>query len=278
MELEPTGERMIMDEYKSSPEDYVIYLLHIATYRFAETYTRGKRVLDFGCGSGYGSAAVAQSALSVTGVDVADDAVAYAQSHFSRPNLDYQKVDPRQPLPFEDGSFDTVLSFQVFEHVSDTQRYLAEIRRVLVPGGVLVLVTPDRSTRLLPYQKPWNRWHLHEYGKQELTDVISPMFDSLEVLGMTARPDMIEVEIRRCTKLKWLSLPFTFPGIPDRLRVVALNAIHRVRGAGARGGDPVSTDYGYSIEDVRVGTDASPSVNLVAIARTRAPFDSARDG
>lgn len=266
MELEPTGERMIMDEYKSSPQDYVIYLLHIATYRFAETHTRGKRVLDFGCGSGYGSAAVSKIAASVVGVDVAEDAVAYARSHFVHPNLEYQRVDPHQPLPFADGSFDTVLSFQVFEHVVDTARYLAEIRRVLVPGGTLVLVTPDRSTRLLPFQKPWNRWHLHEYGKQELIRVMSPGFASLEMLGMTARPDMVAIEVRRCAKLKWMTLPFTFPGIPDAWRVAALNAIHRMRGS--RGGDPVATDYGFSVDDVSVGVDASPSVNLVAIART----------
>lgn len=267
MELEPTGERMIMQEYKSSPQDYLIYLLHIATYRFAEAYTQGKRVLDYGCGSGYGSAQVSRTAASVVAVDVAEEAVAYASSHFSHPNLSFQRVDPNRPLPFADASFDTVLSFQVFEHVADTGRYLAEIRRVLVPGGTLVLVTPDRSTRLLPGQKPWNRWHLHEYSKAELVAKISPLFDSLEVMGMTARADMIDVEIRRCTKLKWLSLPFTFPGIPDRWRVAALNQVHRLRGS--RGGEAVESEFGFSVDDIHIGADASPSVNLVAIARTQ---------
>lgn len=134
MKLEPTGERMIMEHYKSSPEDYVIYLLHIATYRFAERFTQGKRVLDFGCGSGYGSAQIAETAAYVTAVDVAEDAVDYARAQFASDNLAFHAIDPAAPLPFDDASFDTVLSFQVFEHVLDTAHYLSEIRRVLKIG------------------------------------------------------------------------------------------------------------------------------------------------
>lgn len=263
MKLEPTGERMIMEHYKSSAEDYVIYLLHVATYRYAEQFTRGKRVLDFGCGSGYGSAQIAENAEHVTAVDVAPDAITYARSTFVRENLEFLAIDPSQRLPFADASFDTVLSFQVFEHVQDTARYLSEVRRVLAPRGRLVLVTPDRSTRLLPLQRPWNRWHIHEYGARELASVLSRHFEQVKILGMTAKPEMIDIELRRCTKLKWLTLPFTLPIMPDRWRVAALNAIHRIRGEAARTGTP--REYPFSIEDVRIEADASPSVNLVAV-------------
>lgn len=264
MNLEPTGERMILEHYKSSPEDYVIYLLHIATYRYAEQFTRGKRVLDFGCGSGYGSAQIAQAAAHVTAIDVAEDAVAYAREQFRRDNLEFRTIDPTTRLPFDDASFDTVLSFQVFEHVVDTAHYLSEIRRVLVPHGQLVLVTPDRSTRLLPLQRPWNRWHVHEYGKRELAGALSRYFQHVDVLGMTATPEMIEIELRRCNKVKWMSLPFTLPIIPDRWRVAALNAVHRVRGDAMHTGEPC--EYPFTADDVRIAANASPSVNLVAVA------------
>jgi SAM-dependent methyltransferase len=264
MKLEPTGERMIMEHYKSSPEDYVIYLLHIATYRFAEQFTRGKRVLDFGCGSGYGSAQISQSAAHVTAVDVAEDAIAYARTQFPRDNLEFLAIDPTARLPFEDASFDTVLSFQVFEHVSDTALYLSEIRRVLRPSGQLVLVTPDRSTRLLPLQRPWNRWHLHEYGNRELGRTLTRYFDRVEVLGMTGKPEMIEIELRRCSKVKWMTLPFTLPIMPDGWRVAALNAIHRARGESARTG--AARDYPFTVDDVVIEAGAKPSVNLVALA------------
>jgi SAM-dependent methyltransferase len=264
MQLEPTGERMIMEHYKSSPEDYVIYLLHIATYDFAEQFTRGKRVLDYGCGSGYGSARIAAGAAKITAVDVADDAIAYASAEFGGANLEFIAIDPAQPLPFDDASFDTVLSFQVFEHVRDTGRYLSEIRRVLAPGGRLVLVTPDRSTRLLPLQRPWNRWHLHEYGKRELASTLARHFEEVEVLEMTAKPEMIDIELRRCNRLRWMTLPVTLPIMPDSWRVAALNLIHRIRGESARTGEP--REFPFSASDVRIAAHAAPSVNLVALA------------
>lgn len=264
MKLEPTGERMILEHYKSSPEDYVIYLMHIATYRFAERYVQGKRVLDYGCGSGYGSAHVAEVAESVVAVDVAADAIDYATGQFTRENLSFKVIDPSQPLPFADASFDAVLSFQVFEHVPDPSRYLAEVRRVLAPGGTLVLATPDRSTRLLPLQRPWNRWHLHEYSGAELGAKLREHFPRVEVLGMGGRRDVIEIELARYRKLKWMTLPFTLPLMPDAWRVAALNLIHRIRGTQSRGGQP--RDYPYAVEDVTIAADISPSVNLVAVA------------
>jgi len=264
MKLEPTGERMILEHYKSSPEDFVIYLMHVATYRFAERYTQGKRVLDYGCGSGYGSAQIARTAAHVTAVDVSDEAIAHARTQFGGDNIDFAVIDPSAPLPFADASFDTVLSFQVFEHVEDTDRYLAEIRRVLVPGGTLLLVTPDRSTRLLPGQRPWNRWHVHEYGDTELQRLLARHFAHVEVMGMTATPALLDIELRRCRRVKWMTLPFTLPVMPDRWRVGALNLIHRLRGPGVATGVP--RDYPYDVSDVTIGKGASPSVNLVAVA------------
>ena len=262
MNLEPTGERMVLEHYKSSAEDFVIYLIHLASYRFAEQYTRGKLVLDFGCGSGYGSDQIARTANHVTAVDVADEAVDYASKQFPRNNLEFRTIDPSEPLPFPDGSFEIVLSFQVFEHVVDTSQYLSEIRRVLAPGGQLILITPDRGTRLLPFQRPWNRWHVHEYGKREVGKLLRQFFKQVEVLGMTAKPELIGIELRRCSRAKWLMLPFTLPVMPDSWRVACLNFVHRIRGR--RVGPP--KDYPFKVEDVCIAADAAPSVNLVAVA------------
>lgn len=264
MKLEPTGERMILEHYKSSPEDYVIYLMHVATYDFAEQFTRGKHVLDYGCGSGYGAARIARSSEHVTAVDVAEDAVAYAREQFQADNLDFRVIDPDRPLPFADASFDTVLSFQVFEHVADTRRYLEEIRRVLRPGGKLVLVTPDRSTRLLPLQKPWNRWHLKEYDAASLGRRVERHFSQVEVLRMSGRRDVIDIELRRCRRLKWMALPFTLPFIPDRARVAMLNLVHALRGRGAAASDRLEFDFDETA--IAIGPGLAPSLNLVVLA------------
>lgn len=265
MNLEPTGERMIMEHYRATREDHVIYLMHAATYRFAEPFVAGKRVLDYGCGSGYGAAKVSELAASVVAVDVAPDAIDYARTQFPASNLDFQVIDPAAPLPFADASFDTVLSFQVFEHVADTERYLAEVRRVLVPGGTLILATPDRSTRLLPFQQPWNRWHLHEYSANELQTVLSRHFQDVQILGMGGHPDVIGVEIDRCRKVKWLTLPMTLPFIPHGVRVKLLNLLHRLRGPHARTGEPIACPF--SLDHIEISSSINPSVNLIAVAK-----------
>lgn len=265
IKLEPTGERMIVDEYHASAEDHLIYLMHMASYAYAQEYARGKRVLDFGCGSGYGSALIAKTASSVHALDVAQDAIDYARAKFSRPNLEFSRVSPDTRLPFGDESFDLALSFQVFEHVRGAFSYLAEIRRVLAPSGRLILITPDRSARLLPLQRPWNRWHVKEYSKRGLRRILDNVFPDVEIMGMSAREDVIGIEIRRCRKLKWLALPFTLPIIPDTWRVAALNAIHRYHQRGSAMGPP--GNYNFTIEDIHIARDASPSVNIVALCR-----------
>jgi len=265
MKLEPTGERMIVEHYKSSIEDYVIYLMHIATYRFAEPFVQHKRVLDYGCGSGYGSARMSEIAASVDAVDVAEDAITHAQGQFPRENLRFRSIDPTAPLPFGDNCFDTVLSFQVFEHVTNVDHYLGEIRRVLAPGGTLVLVTPDRSTRLLPLQRPWNRWHVKEYDADSLESTMRRTFPHVQMQLMSGRPDVIAVELRRCRKLKWMTLPFTLPFIPDALRVRLLNMVHSLRGRPEAKSAPREFDFDESA--IEIGPNLRPSLNLVAIAR-----------
>jgi SAM-dependent methyltransferase len=265
MKLEPTGERMIVEHYKSSIEDYVIYLMHVATYRFAESFVQNKRVLDYGCGSGYGSARMAELAASVDAIDVAADTIAYASSQFHRENLRFRSIDPAAPLPFADGTFDTVLSFQVFEHVVDVDHYLGEIRRVLAPGGTLILVTPDRSTRLLPLQRPWNRWHVKEYSASSLMSTMQYQFSSVQMLRMGGNPDVIAVELRRCRKMKWLALPFTLPFIPNSLRVKLLDVVHSLRGRPEAKSAPRNFDFDESA--IQIAPELQPSLNLVAVAR-----------
>jgi len=131
-----------------------------------------------------------------------------------------------------------------------------------------VLATPDRSTRLFPFQRPWNRWHLHEYGADEFERLLARHFAQAEVMGMTATPSLIDVELRRARRVRWMTLPFTLPVMPDRWRVGALALLHRlrrpVRAATATG---AVRDYPWDASDVTIARGASPSTNLVAVAR-----------
>ncbi|MCP4197066.1 MAG: class I SAM-dependent methyltransferase [Proteobacteria bacterium] len=269
MQLEPTGERVVEEYYRSSPENYLIYLFHMTTYNFARAYVAGRRVLDYGCGSGYGTHHMAAYCDSIVGVDIAEDAIKYADSHYSADNLAYRRIDPADlsPLPFEDASFDTVMSFQVIEHIADVNPYLSEIRRVLKPGGIFICATPDRSTRLLPRQKPWNMWHMLEYDAEGLEKSLSAYFPETELMRMGGRADVLDIEIRRTRRMMWLALPLTLPFVPEAVRIGGLKLLKRLAGQGRAASVSSPQEFTFDEADLIIAPQAPASVNLIAIAR-----------
>jgi SAM-dependent methyltransferase len=259
-----TGERLVEESYQASLEDYVIYLMHLAAYRFAESYTMGKRVLDYGCGTGYGAALLAHTAASVCAVDVAKDAIAFAQAKYSAPNLTFTSIAVDGPVPAQNASFDTVLSFQVIEHIHVPDLYLREARRVLAPDGTLLVVTPDRANRLLPGQRPWNRWHVREFNGRSLEELLRRHFSRVEMQRMSGRPELAQVELRRWRKTKWLTLPLTLPIWPDRVRVGFLNIVHAMRPKGEQ--HQAARTFPFDLSAIHIAPEAVPSLNLVAAA------------
>jgi ubiquinone/menaquinone biosynthesis C-methylase UbiE len=128
MSTEFTGERVIPGQV-----DIDLWNEHLSRYAFAARLARRKRVLDVGCGAGYGSAELANTAATVTGIDISADAIAYATEHYTRPNLIYQKAGAAQ-LPFPDASFDHAFTVTVLEEC-DADQALRELHRVVRPGG-----------------------------------------------------------------------------------------------------------------------------------------------
>lgn len=98
------------------------------------------RLLDAGCGAGRATALLAAAGYRVTGIDISLSALEKARAHSMTASTVAGILD--LSLPFADGTFDTVFSCEVIEHLFDIQRYLAEMRRVLRPGGRLFLSTP----------------------------------------------------------------------------------------------------------------------------------------
>jgi ubiquinone/menaquinone biosynthesis C-methylase UbiE len=98
----------------------------------------GRRVLDAGCGSGPLSAALRANGAVVTGFDVSAAMVDLARQRLGE-DADLHVADLGEPLPFPDAEFDDVVASLVLHYVEDWSGPLAELRRVLKPGGRLIL-------------------------------------------------------------------------------------------------------------------------------------------
>jgi SAM-dependent methyltransferase len=170
-----TGERVVPGQV-----DADLWAEHLSRYRFAVNLTKdlGHRpaVLDIGCGTGYGTAALAEPASSATGIDLAPNAIAYARSHYQHPHLGFV-AGSATALPFADASFDLITAFEVIEHLQDGNQLLAEARRVLRPGGVLLVSTPNATyyaqTRS---QTGPNPFHVHEFEFDEFLKAVATVF------------------------------------------------------------------------------------------------------
>jgi ubiquinone/menaquinone biosynthesis C-methylase UbiE len=105
-----------------------------------EHVAAGDRVLDVGCGEGRFASELLRAGVSVLGIDVAEEPLRRARER--DPALDLRLVEADEPWPIEDASFDAVWAGEMIEHVLDTAGWLSEVRRVLRPGGRLLLSTP----------------------------------------------------------------------------------------------------------------------------------------
>jgi 2-polyprenyl-3-methyl-5-hydroxy-6-metoxy-1,4-benzoquinol methylase len=112
-----------------------------------DSLNAGERLLDLGCGEGWFAAAAVEAGASVLAVDVAEEPLRRARA--LHPGLDLRLIDDEGHWELEDAGFDAVWAGEVIEHVADTASWLSELRRVLRPGGRLLLSTPLLGRREL---------------------------------------------------------------------------------------------------------------------------------
>lgn len=156
---------------------------HVARYRFALLHLKpGMRLLDIACGSGYGLRFLAQHGARPYGVDVDREATALARRADTSSSAVILRADGCR-LPFPDGCFSLITSFETLEHVAARGMFVSELRRVLAPDGMLVLSTPNANHTRPVDGKPRNPFHLYEYKPEELTAELSAHFSDLQLLG-----------------------------------------------------------------------------------------------
>lgn len=130
---------------------------HLRVYRFVEQFIAGKRVLDVGCGTGYGTELLSKSAASIIGIDISERTIHRNQKRY--PNVRFEVMDAHD-LKFPNASFDFICSTENFEHLRDQPQHLSELRRVLARNGIAFIATPnpELTDRKNPYHTKENTY------------------------------------------------------------------------------------------------------------------------
>src|SRR6478752_5522388 len=161
-DLPLTGERTV----PGLAEENYWFRRHEVVYQQLAPHCAGRDVLEAGCGEGYGADLIAGVARRVTG-------------------LDY------------DESADVVVNFQVIEHLWDQGQFVGECRRVLRPGGMLLMSTPNRITFSPGRDTPLNPFHTRELNAKELTELLVDAGFAVEaMLGVFHGPRLVELDAR----------------------------------------------------------------------------------
>jgi SAM-dependent methyltransferase len=229
---------------------------HLERYELARFYAAGKRVLDIGCGIGYGSDLLADAARQVDAVDLYAPGIAYAQEHYRRPNLLY-RVGDAFALGFDNHSFDLIVSFKVIEHIKEAGEFAQNVARLLTPDGLAILSTPNRRV-VSPNGGVSDPTHVREYSSDEFLDLLLKNgFGEVEMTGQFHGRDVWETHAVRA------SLGRSLPGglkrlIPSRMKASIIRSIRSVQELFR----PTPPD-----QSLKTGTDVETSHVLLALCR-----------
>ena len=172
--LVATGERLMTDNRTQTVPE------HLHRYAIACELARGLDVLDVACGEGYGTMLLSKHAASAVGVDIARAAVDHATTKYTSGNLRFLQGSATA-IPLATASVDVVVSFETIEHLREHDEMITEIRRVLRPGGTLIISSPDKRyyTDTTGYNNPF---HLRELYCEEFRSLLGRFFKHTRLL------------------------------------------------------------------------------------------------
>lgn len=207
------------------PSDNPIHQRLLQAYYLARPYVNGQ-LLELGCGEGRGVAVLQDLADEYVALDKIGEVIDKLKGSF--PNVDFHQAFFPPFSGIHDNQFDTVVSFQVIEHIKDDSKFLSEIYRVLKPGGKAVLTTPNIKKTLTR-----NPWHIREYTAEGLRAKASESFKKVNVYGITGNEKVMTYyqenkdAVQKITRWDILNLQYRLPAALLRIPYDILNRINR---------------------------------------------------
>lgn len=160
---------------------------HMARYKFAAKYVRGKSVLDIACGTGYAAPILIDAgATSYHGGDIQQLLIDHAKNNYNGDNINFDIQDLTKLNKIN--QYEVITCFETIEHIQEYQLCLDNLYKALRPNGILLVSSPNRiitspgATKLS--DKPNNEYHTQEFIPTEL-------IEKLHLAGFAVDPDQI---------------------------------------------------------------------------------------
>lgn len=177
--MDTSGERFVPNARMGTE----LEIEHMHRYMAIAEKVKGMRVLDAACGVGYGSAILSVYAREVVGIDIDEEAVAFARETYGNERTLFYEMSIAD-MQFKENSFDAVVSFETVEHVPEEiqKAFLQEIARILSPAGVLIMSTPDHDMFVKKFLGKYNNpYHVKEYNYPEYKALLKNYFKYVEI-------------------------------------------------------------------------------------------------
>jgi 2-polyprenyl-3-methyl-5-hydroxy-6-metoxy-1,4-benzoquinol methylase len=249
----------------SLPADNPLHQRLLKPYVLTQAFLTGREnLLEVGCGEGRGVDLLLPRVAQFTAVDKLTQAIETLSRRYPAARFMAHSFPPLDVL--EANAYDVVVSFQVIEHIQNDRFFLEEIYRVLKPGGLALLTTPNRMKTLTR-----NPWHVREYLADELRALAAGVFDAVEVKGITGNEKVMmyyhrnKAAVERLTRWDVLNLQHRLPAWMLKLPYELLNRLNRnlLRRRNNELVDTISTD------DYLLVAEADEALDLFLTARKK---------